>query len=198
MCCSGACNEKRAELGRTTRFIKVKANSGVPLNEAANALAAAAAETDPVRDVKLDLDPEAVHFLFKRKWVDWDTSLREDLTQKAAEQCLSRALQPKRGRGGQEAVQSALPLTASWMLWPDQGRSTLGQVLKTMKIGSTKKQVLQSLVGAFPCNAQLHKWGMIFSAACALCGALAETQSHIQCLCPALSSVNLPVHMCMY
>ena len=72
-------------------------------------------------------------------------SLREDLTQKAAEQCLSRALRPKLGRGGQEAVPPALPLTASWMLQPDQGKSTLGQVLKTMKIGSAKKQVLQSI-----------------------------------------------------
>ncbi len=79
---------RRAEMGRTTCFIKVKAHSCEPLNEAANALAAAAAETDPARDVKLDLDPEAVHFLFKGKWVEWDPSLREDLTQKAAEHWL--------------------------------------------------------------------------------------------------------------
>jgi hypothetical protein len=32
----------------------------------------------------------------------------------------------------------------------------------------------------------LHKWGVVPSAACALCRHLAETQSHIQCLCPAL------------
>jgi len=185
---------RRAEMGRTTRFIKVKAHRGEPLNEAADALAAAAAETDPARDVELDLDPEAVHFLFKGKWVEWDMSFREDLTQKAAEQCLSRILRPKRRRGGQEAAPPALPLTASWMLRPDQGRSTLGQVLKTMKIGSAKKQVLQSVAGAFPCNALLHKWGMVSSAACALCGAQAETQSHIQCLCPALKDARIRAH----
>ncbi len=61
-------------------------------------------------------DPEAVHFLFKGKWVEWDVSFRKDLTQKAAEQCLSRILLPKRRRGGQEAVPPALLLTASWML----------------------------------------------------------------------------------
>ena len=147
-------------MGRTMRFIKVKAHSGEPLNEAANALAAAAAETDPAGEVEQNLDPEAVPFLFKGKWVEWDVSFREDLTQKAAEQCLSRILRPKRRRGGQEAVPPALPLTASWMLRPDQGRSTLGQVLKTMKIGSAKKQVLQSIAGAFPCNALLHKEGL--------------------------------------
>ncbi len=76
-------------MGRTTRFIKVKAHSGEPLNEAADTLAAATAETDPAGEVELDLDPEAVHFLFKGKWVEWVMSFREDLTQKAAEQCLS-------------------------------------------------------------------------------------------------------------
>ncbi len=40
--------------------------------EGADALAAAAAETDPARDVEPDLDPEAGHFLFKGKWVEWD------------------------------------------------------------------------------------------------------------------------------
>ena len=87
---------RRAELGRTTRLIKVRAHSGEPLNEATDALAAAAAELDPARAVDLDLDPHAVHFLFNEKWVEWDTSLREDLAQKAAEQCVSRVLRPKR------------------------------------------------------------------------------------------------------
>ncbi len=50
--------KRRAELGRITRFIKVNAHSGEQLNEAADALAAAAAETDPAREVELDLNPE--------------------------------------------------------------------------------------------------------------------------------------------
>ena len=63
-----------------------------------------------------------------------------------------------------------------------------------MKIGSAKEQVLQSIAGAFPCNALLHKWGMVSSAACALCEAQAETQSHIQCLCPALKDASIRAH----
>jgi hypothetical protein len=51
--------------------------------------------------VELDLDPEAVQFLFKERWVGWDRSLREDLAQRATEHC------------GQEAVQPTLPPTAS-------------------------------------------------------------------------------------
>ena len=57
-----------------------------------------------------------------------------------------------------------------------------------MKISPAKKQVLQPIAGAFPCNAVLHKWGIVLSTACAQCalgGHPAETQSHMQCLCPA-------------
>ena len=81
-----------------TRIIKIKAHCGEPLNEAADALAAAAAKLDPARAVEPDLDPEAIHFLFKEKWVEWDTSLREDLAQKAAEQCARRPSADERAR----------------------------------------------------------------------------------------------------
>jgi hypothetical protein len=49
-----------------------------------------------------------------------------------------------------------------------------------MKISTVKKQVLQSIAGAFPCNAVLHKWGKVPSDAYALCSHPAEMQSHIQ------------------
>ena len=185
---------KRAEAGRSTRFIKVRAHRGEPLNEAADALAAAAAESDPARSVAMDLDPEAVYFLFKEAWVEWDARVREDLVQRAAERCVTRTLKPKRGRAGEEASPPTLPLTASWLLRSNQGRSTLGKVLAEMKISTAKKQVLQSIAGAFPCNAVLHKWGIVPSAACALCGHPAETQSHIQCLCPALKEARIRAH----
>ena len=42
--------KKRAELGCTTRFIKVKAHSGEPLHEAADALAVTAAELESLLD----------------------------------------------------------------------------------------------------------------------------------------------------
>jgi ribonuclease HI len=185
---------KRAEAGRCTRFIKVRAHRGEPLNEAADAMAAAAAELDPARSVAMDLDPEAVHFRYMEAWVEWDARVREDLVQRAAEQCVTRALRPKRVRGGGEASPPTLPLTASWLLRPNQGRSTLGKVLGEMQISPAKKQVLQSIAGAFPCNAVLHKWGIVPSAACALCGHPAETQSHIQCLCPALKEARIRAH----
>ncbi len=73
--------------------------------------------------------------------------------------------------------------------------SLAGKVLKGMEIGTAKKQVIQSIARAFPGNALLHKWGMVSSAACALCGALAEMQSHIQCLCPALTQKDASIRV---
>jgi hypothetical protein len=100
-----------------------------------------------------------VHILIC-KFTDGDTKVREDLVQKAAELCLNRMLRPKRGRAGAEASPPALPLTAAWMLRPNQGRDTLGKLLEEMRVSTTKKQVLQTIAGAFPCNAVLHKWGI--------------------------------------
>jgi len=185
---------KRAAAGRITRFIKVRAHRGEPLNEAADALAAAAADLDPGRPVTMDLDPEAVHFMYRETWVEWDKKVREDLVQRAAELCLNRMLRPKRGRAGTAASPPALPLTAAWMLRPNQGRDTLGKVLGDMSISTAKKQVLQSIAGAFPCNAVLHKWGIAPSPACALCGHPAETQSHVQCSCPVLKEARIRAH----
>ena len=45
---------KRAESGRATRFIKVRARRGEPLNERTDALAATAAESDPARPLTMD------------------------------------------------------------------------------------------------------------------------------------------------
>jgi ribonuclease HI len=185
---------QRAAAGSVTRLIKVRAHRAEPLNEMADTLAAAAAESDDSRPIALDLDPEAVHFLHKEKWVEWDARVREDLVQRAAVQCVTRVLRRKEQRAGAEANSLALPLTAAWLLQPDQGRETLGRVLERMQPSTQKKQILQSLANSFPCNALLFKWGIVPSAACALCGCPAETQSHVQCWCPALKEARIRAH----
>jgi hypothetical protein len=80
------------------------------------------------------------------------------------------------------------------MLRPNQGRDTPGKVLGDMSISTAKKQVLQSIAGAFPCNAVLHKWGIAPSAACSLCRHPVETQSHVQCSCPVLKEARIRAH----
>jgi hypothetical protein len=45
------------------------------------------------------------------------------------------------------------------------------------------------------CSTRLwHKWGKVPLAACTLCRHPAETQSHIQCLCPALKEARIRAH----
>ena len=61
-----------------TRFIKVKAHSDEPLNEADDTLAGAAAEMDPTRPV--DVDPEGVYFYYRETLVAWSARLRQHLT----------------------------------------------------------------------------------------------------------------------
>jgi hypothetical protein len=96
-------------------------------------------------------------------------SLQLLCTTRPAELYLNSILRPKRGRAAAEASPPTLPLTVAWMLRPNQGQDTLGRVLGEMRISTAKKQVLQSMAGAFPCNAVLHKWGIAPSAACSLC-----------------------------
>jgi hypothetical protein len=87
--------------------------------------------------------------------VEWDARVREDLAQRAAKRFVTRILRPKRRRTDVEASSPTLPLTAAWMLRPNQGLSTLGRVLGEMRISTAAKK--QSIAGAFPANTVLHK-----------------------------------------
>ena len=108
---------------------------------------------------------------------------------------VARAIQRREERSGAEAGTPALPFTTTeWLLRPDQGRETLGKVMEGMQPSAKKKQIIQTLANVFPCNAMLHKWGIVPSAACALCGCPVETQSHVQCWCPALQEARIKAH----
>ena len=66
---------QRCVAGVVTRFVKVKAHCGEPLNEAADALASAAAEgVDSPMAGELHLEPDAVHFYVDCP-VEWDTQV---------------------------------------------------------------------------------------------------------------------------
>ena len=63
-----------------------------------------------------------------------------------------------------------------------------------MRTDAAKRCVLQTLAGAFPCNALLHRWKLRASGSCDLCACPAETQAHIQCVCPALKRARIAAH----
>jgi len=177
---------QRAAAGSTSRFIKVKSHRAEPLNTAADALAFAAAELDPARPV--DLDPEAVYFYYKDTPVQWDVRLKAHLGQLAASRCREALLHASEA--------APMSLTASWLLRPRQGRSTLGSALRSLKPCPVKRRVLQAIGNHFPCNAVLHKWqpAKTTSAGCLLCGHPAETVLHIQGACPALKDRRIRAH----
>ena len=189
---------RRTEAGSCTRFFKVKSHRGEPLNEAADALASAAAELDPVEP--LSLDPQAVYFYYCNQAVEWNARLRKHLTQRAAHQQAAKLLQPHSRPTGQIGDAEApppsrkIPLTTSWLLRAGQGRRTLGQVLANMKMNADKRRILQSIATFFPANAVLHRWKIIPSPSCNLCPSLCETQTHIQCVCPALKEMRIRAH----
>jgi hypothetical protein len=80
------------------------------------------------------------------------------------------------------------------MLLPNQGRKILGAVLTRMKVASAKRQVMQSLAGMYSGNALMFKRVLKPSLVCTLCGQVSETQTHIQCVCPALKGGRILVH----
>ena len=146
------------DAGVITRFVKVKAHRAEPLNEAADAMASAAAELDPSRP--LDLDPEAVYFYRESTLVGWDSLLRDHLTQVAARQGVTLIGKEIKCKDG-SVTPTHVPWSAAWLLRLDQGQSTLGEVLQSMKTSANKRRILQSLAITYQCNAILFKWGCL-------------------------------------
>jgi ribonuclease HI len=184
----------RARAGLLTTLVKVKAHAGDRLNEWADSIAGSAAERDPTR--LPDLDPERVYYYDQGAPVRWGPRLRDRLTQTAAQQFMqSRQLRAQsRDAPGEDQKGPLLNFTESWLVRPNTGRSALGAALGAMRITAQKKRALQSVANAFPCNARLFKWKLASSADCTLCRADFETQSHIQCVCPALKDARIAAH----
>ncbi len=120
----------------TTRLVKVKAHCGEPLNEAADALASAAAETDagPMTG-EMHLNQGAVHFYLAgpvapvewdtRAPVEWDTRVCNYLTHASSARTTAQLSEPRRRRDGTDVIP---PITTTWMMRLDQGRPVLGAV----------------------------------------------------------------------
>ncbi len=120
--------------------------------------------------------------------VVWDVQVQWALPQVAALQVAAKLVGARRRHDGTKVPQ---PITTAWLMRQDQGRQVLGATLCTMRTNAAKRRVLQSLAGAFPCNALLHRWKLLASGSCDLCACPAETQAHIQCVCPALKRAHI-------
>ena len=187
-----------------TRIIKVPAHKAHPLNEAADALASAAAEVADSELVALcHADCGAVRFYLNGKLTEWGAQVRKHLIHTAAQQRAEHLRQEMTwqaksnengdGGGGQNRGRT-VSLSAKWLLRPTQGRRYLGAILAGMRNGARKRRLLQSIAGMFPCRALLYKWGTAKSPACLLCDGAAESLAHVQCWCPALKEARIAAH----
>jgi ribonuclease HI len=178
--------------GGVTRIVKVKLHCGEPLNEAADALASAAAEADDSQlTSELHLEPDSVHFFLDGCPIPWGIQVRNRLTKVAADRIAAELGMPRIKLDG--TVQP-VTLTTSWLLLQDKSRQVLGRTLSTLKTKSMKRRVLQTIAGTFPGNALLCRWKQRTTAAWNLCACPAETQAHIQCVCPALKRARKAAH----
>jgi hypothetical protein len=147
---------QRAADGVAMLLVKVKAHAGDPLNEAADTLASDATELDPSQSQ--EVDPEGAHFRYRGAlvpWIPWawNSRLRRELTQVAAAVWAAKCVRPI-VRGGQMAPRH-VPITTSWMLWPNQGRKILGAVLTQMKVASAKRLTRMKVASA---KRQVMQW----------------------------------------
>ena len=136
------------------------------------------------------LDPDAVHFYLAGHDapVVWGVRVRWALTQVAALHVATKMKGPRRRR---DRTDVPLPITTAWYAMVDEAGPG---ALRTMRTDAAKRHVLQTLAGAFPGNALLHKWKLRASGSCGLCAYPAEMQAHIQCVCPALNRLSIVAH----
>ena len=122
---------ERARKKVPTRFIKVPAHQGHPLNELADAAASRAAlDGDEDAAAVSYADSRAVRFVFEQRLIEWGAGIRRALTHVAATQlqnCLTSRARHAAGstdRIDGRSQRNRVSLAAQWMLRPEQGRAS--------------------------------------------------------------------------
>ena len=182
----------RASSGARTSLVKVKAHAGEPLNSLADWHASRAVGHDPTLH---HMDSDRVYFFHADRPIAWGPKLRKHLIDVAATRLLVLLRASKTSRDLRPQGDLAqMNWTETFLTRQECGRSLLGAALAQMETDAGKRRLLQTLAGTFPCRSLLHRWGRADSAQCPLCGALSESQSHIQCLCPSLKEARIAAH----
>ena len=161
-----------AAAGAVTRLVKVKSHSGELLNEAAESMAATAAELDPCRPLDDNgtrncetLGPGCRR---RKRTADWTSAATM-------------------GWIGCTSAHSSIDSVAAP---PRPGTKHTGRCTRLNEDHSRKRRILQSIAGTYPSNAVLFKWKRTSSPACLLCGSASKTLGHTQCRCSAASALK--------
>jgi hypothetical protein len=132
--------------------VKVKAHAAQLLNEAADVLAAEAAELHPSEIYLRTTSPEVVLFYVQGTLLEWGAPVRRFLSQQVAIQEAEKLRQKQ-----------DLPRTARWLLRPHQGRQFLAEEMARLRytaaVTARKRRLLQAIAGSFPAQAVLYQWG---------------------------------------
>lgn len=160
----------------TTTLVKVKAHSGVPLNEAADVAADLGCSSDTLR-FPVTCDRVGLLSLPHQHGqpVDFNKAVRSAVTR--------REIDSLRSRGG---------LVTESFLREGRGQQHLARARKRMP-DKRARRMLQLLGGVFPCGMRSKRIGKATTDACALCKRL-ETPSHILCGCPELREIVTASH----
>ena len=113
----------------------------------------------------------------------WGAGIRRALTQVAGKQVRDRLIARQRQESGsdtrveQRRQGQRVSLAAQWLLRQDEGRAFLGSesAMADFRYGTKRRRIMQTIAGAFPCQALLHRWGKAASPQCLLCRGRVET-----------------------
>lgn len=188
----------RASAGASTLFVKVRAHTGEPMNEAADEAADQAVESDP--PAISELDQARCYFASKitKGNYTWGPRLRKVLTESLASSSLAALRESKLSLDESEnkwpPESHYMNRTETFLSRTNCGRQLLGKVLRVMHRNASSRRLLQTLGDAFPVQAKLHQWRLSPLSICSLCGTGTETLCHAQCLCPALQHARRKAH----
>ena len=186
----------RASVGARTLFVKVRAHTGEPLNEAADEAADQAVESDPPG--LSEHDQGRCYFTSKTEkfTCTWGPRLRKILTESLACSSLAELRESKHSLDELDEPQKSKNMnrTETFLSRSNCGRELLGKALRVMHSNASSRRLLQTLGDALPVQAKLQQWRLSSSGLCPLCGTGTETLCHAQCLCPALQHARRKAH----
>ena len=186
----------RASAGARTLFVKVRAHTGEPMNEAADEAADHAVESDPPG--LSEHDQGRCYFTSKiaKLTCTWGPRLRKVLTESLACSSLAALRESKQSLDEQEEPRKSKHMnrTETFLSRSNCGRELLGKALRVMHSNASSRRLLQTIGDALPVQAKLQQWRLSPFGLCPLCGTGTETLCHAQCLCPALQHARRKAH----
>jgi hypothetical protein len=164
----------RVTLGFPTFFVKVRAHTGEPYNEASDRIASTAARDD---DVPLLWNAPSGRIIYQ---FTPDESNSEDGLYSASMNDTVKKFIKNQAAMSSLYSSSTQGSTESFLRRPHSSRDLLGACLVDSSFpDGAKKRLIQSVGLQFPCRALLHQWGKEDSPNCPFCNER-ESLVHIQ------------------